>query len=430
MLLRFSATNYKSLYHTQELSMVAQSEQDGGSVNQSLTHETSGTGVVPYALIYGANASGKSNLIASLSFLRMAVIASHGAGGPASPVPRHHFLLKPHASEEPSELEIDFVIDGIRYAYGFKANDKKFTEEWLYVFPTKRPVRLFHRYEDMPINFGPSLKGKNKAIEQFVRHNSLFVSAAAQNSHPTLTKIYKYFLTFNFENMTNQGGFSMPHPADDSDSIDPRVVQFLNEVGVGVTAARLNRTRRSEDEIKQLAALLSAMKSANIEVKGKNKDIENVTAVELGHLSSDGTIVYFELDIESSGTRGLLKLMTSVFKILDSGGLLVVDEIDASVHTQVAEAILDLFANPNSNPNGAQLIATTHDTNLLCSDTIRRDQIWFAEKNELGETEIFPLTNFKPREGDNFQKGYLKGRFGAIPFSGNLSGLFKAEPVA
>ncbi len=150
-------------------------------------------------------------------------------------------------------------------------------------------------------------------------------------------------------------------------------------------------------------------------------------AIELAHRGSEGEAIYFDLDHESAGTRRLLILLGSVFHALDDGVPLVVDELDASLHTRACEAVLSLFSSPATNPNGAQMIATTHDTNLLRSPLLRRDQIWFTEKDGEGATHLYPLTDIRTRKGDNIEKGYLQGRYGAIPFSGPIADIFAAS---
>ena len=135
----------------------------------------------------------------------------------------------------------------------------------------------------------------------------------------------------------------------------------------------------------------------------------------------NGEPVYLDMADESEGTRRLLRLLIPMFRALDTGAVMVVDELDASLHTHACEMLIELFSSPKTNPKGAQLIATTHDTNLLRSRHLRRDQIWLTEKDTEGATHLYPLTDFRTREGDNLERGYLQGRFGAIPFSGRIA---------
>ena len=148
--------------------------------------------------------------------------------------------------------------------------------------------------------------------------------------------------------------------------------------------------------------------------------------VRLAHRSREKKHVYLSLSAESDGTRRLLALLSYIFKILDNGSILICDELGANLHTLACDALLKLFSNATINRRGAQLIATTHDTNLLHAKALRRDQVWFAEKDEQGATHFYPLTDIRTRAGDNLEKGYLQGRFGAVPFSGSIEGLFGA----
>ena len=137
--------------------------------------------------------------------------------------------------------------------------------------------------------------------------------------------------------------------------------------------------------------------------------------IELAHRGRKGEAVYFDLDSESAGTRQLLMVLSLAFQALDKGVPLCIDEVDASLHTYASEAILKLFCLSEINRNGAQLIATTHDTNLMKSSVLRRDQLWFTEKTSEGATELYPLTDIRTRKGDNIELGYLQGRYGALP---------------
>jgi AAA15 family ATPase/GTPase len=151
-----------------------------------------------------------------------------------------------------------------------------------------------------------------------------------------------------------------------------------------------------------------------------------LAVLQIGHQGEDGEPIYFDLPQESEGTRRLIRLLLPVFKVLDAGTAMAVDELDASLHTQACELVIALFSSRQTNPKGAQLIATTHDTNLLRSSHLRRDQVWLTEKDSRGATHLYPLTDFRTRKGDNLARGYLQGRYGAIPFSGQPSDILAA----
>lgn len=415
MLLRFSASNHASLRTAQELSLIA-SALKGGETDLIPMHGST-EAVLPAAVIYGANASGKSAVVGALAFLRSAVLFSHTRGQPFSKIPREPFALDPEQRNRPSKFDIDFLVDGVRYHYGFEASDTAFEAEWLYAFPRNRRQKLYER-SGQDYEFGRQLKGMNHVIKGLTRPNSLFLSAALQNDHPVLTKIGSFFRNIGYVGVISVSSELLSARLE-TDHLDERILRFLTEIGTGVYGYR--RTEESQTEearkfIQDFASFLKthAPRKLNLSVLDSPS-----YKIELGHRGAHGDIVYLDAAKESSGTRRLLVLLGAAFAALDSGSLLVVDELDASLHTKACEAVLSLFCSRQTNVKGAQLIATTHDTNLLRSKFLRRDQIWFTEKDSEGATHLYPLSDFHARQDDNLEKGYLQGRFGAIPFSGS-----------
>lgn len=418
MLLRFGVSNHLSIHDYQELSFVASSLKDRADGLIACPSAPNGW-VVPAAVIYGANASGKSNLMDAMFTMRQMVLWSQTQREPDGPVPRHPFRLDPAAIQAPSRFDIDFAMDGVRYHYGFEATDTAFTSEWLYVFPSSHRRTLFERDGD-DIRFGRTLRGRNTVIADLTRPNSLYVSAAAQNHHEQLTKVFRYFRSlFCIPYRPIPGDVASVLPADEEP--DDRVIDFLQEIDTGVVAYRRNETDVPEETQKiqrEVVAVVSKFTSAPpLEIP------EKMVVIELAHRGRDGKNVYLELDRESAGTRRLLDVLSFAFRALDKGMPLFIDELDASLHTQASEAVLRLFCTPTTNPKGAQLIATTHDTHLMGSSALRRDQLWFTEKDADGATRLYPLTDFRTRKDDNVEKGYLQGRYGAVPFDDPISAL-------
>ena len=413
MLLRFAVENHLSICERQELSFAASSLKDQ---RDGLIHcEAVDSGaVVPAVLIYGANASGKTNFVNALSTMRTMVLWSQTKGEPGGGVPRHEYLLDPSFSEKPSCFEIDFVLDGIRYHYGFETTGAAFASEWLYEIPKAHRRRLYERKEQV-FDFGRWLKGQNHNIARLTRSNSLFLSAAAQNGHELLSRVYKYFQDIAFS-----GSISVPGVEASSrvmgDGLDGRVIDFLKSINTGVIGYQKREIELSEDfraGLRELREVLTRIPGGTIELK--SGDEEKMMQIELAHRGRGGKVVHFDLDLESAGTRRLLIILSQTFKAIDEGLPIIIDELDASLHTYASEAILRLFCSSSVNQRGAQLIATTHDTNLMKSHILRRDQLWFADKNDEGATEIYPLTDIRTRKGDNVELGYLQGRYGAVP---------------
>jgi hypothetical protein len=194
-----------------------------------------------------------------------------------------------------------------------------------------------------------------------------------------------------------------------------KVIDLLTALGTGAVAYRKRKIALSPNATELFSDLNAIFKKHS---KGKitAPEMDFSGRFELGHKGADGKNVYFDLGDESDGTRRLLILLEEVFTSLELGSVLAVDELNASLHTQACEKIISLFSNSNTNTKGAQLIATTHDTNLLISPHVRRDEVWFMEQQTDGSTELFPLTDIRTRKGDNIERGYLQGRYGAVPF--------------
>ena len=204
------------------------------------------------------------------------------------------------------------------------------------------------------------------------------------------------------------------------DGIDPRVIDFLGRINTGVCSYQRKETALTEEMLslgQEVFDLISRRTTTSIEFDTNDMQY----TIELAHRTRDGTPAYLDLGMESAGTLRLLMVLSLVYRALDHGAPVVIDELDASLHTLACEAVLRLFCSKDTNPNGAQLIATAHDTNLLASQMLRRDQVWFTEKDAYGATFLFPLTEIRTRSGDNLEKGYLQGRYGAVPLTDTIS---------
>lgn len=403
MLLRFVVSNHLSIRDRQELSLVASSLSD--TEDGLIECASSPTGfVLPAVVIYGANASGKSNLVGALEAMRRMVLLSYSEGKPdGSVLGRQHFRLDAACAAAPSHFEVDFVLDDVRHHYGFKATGKAFIGEWLLDYPLGRPRTLFER-EGGEFRFGRGLKGRNRLIADLTRENSLFLSAAAQHGHEKLTSVFSYFLNINgVRGQTVSRRITSDLLPDEK--LDPRVLNFLGKADTGVVDYRL-RTGELTERGRELMSKLSQL--------GVKTPPDRESFIELAHRGSEGD-VYLDMEHESAGTRRLLVILTRLFEVLDSGTILVVDELDASLHTQASQALLEFFCSRRTNRADAQLIATVHNTNLLATPPLRRDQVWFAEKAADGATKIYPLSDIRTRKGDNLERGYLQRRYGAAP---------------
>jgi AAA15 family ATPase/GTPase len=414
MLLRFKVQNFKSLYREQEFSMVPMKVPTKTSIE-----------ALPAALIYGPNASGKSNLVTALSYMFAAIRHPNFSNLTTDGWNVPKFKLNSGANTMPTRFEVSIEIEGVRYDYGFEIGNDVVLKEWLYGYPNKRSVRYFERLHGSPIQFGEQLKGRNRDLEKLAGSKGLFLSFAGAVEHEQLTPIWRFFVPSMFVNALSVHANSLADRLGNYESIDSRVISFLKEISSGIVSHRFQKILKPRRPSNAFANYMSA----SLGSASQTVDAETSQRLELGHATELGEPIYFAPDIESSGTTRLLLLLERAFLALDGGMLLVVDEIDMSLHTLACEAIFQLFTDQRINSRGAQLIATTHDTNLICSPQLGRDQIWFAEKDAQGATEIYPLSDFKVRENDNFERGYLRGRFGALPFSGDPADLFRSMRV-
>ena len=407
MLLRFGVSNHLSIRDYQELSLAASSLKERQEELINCAAAPNGS-VLPTVVIYGANASGKSNLINAMETMIGMVLFSQTKGKPSGGVPRHPFRLDDNSPRSPSRFDIDFLIDGVRHHYGFETSDSAFETEWLYAFPKSHRQTLFERTGD-EFRFGRRLKGQNRIIASLTRPNSLFVSAAAQNGHEQLSKVFSYFRSIRGDQNIAASEEEVSERLT-GEEIDRRVIDFLKKIDTGVIDYRLGESEFSEKDLgisRELFTLLA---------KHASEEPPKWATIELAHRGRGDAPFYLDMERESAGTRRLLIVLALAFHALDEGSPLFIDELNASLHTQAAEAVLKLFCSRETNPKGAQLIATTHDTNLLKSPLLRRDEVWFTEKDSEGATRLYPLTDIRTRKGDNIEKGYLQGRYGGVPF--------------
>jgi uncharacterized protein len=408
MLFRFRTRNCRSIREQAELLLLASNLSDlPEAVIETPFAER---GALRSAAIYGPNASGKSNLLLAMRFMSTAVQGSQRSWPPEG-VPRERFLLDEESADKPSLFEVDFSIDNVRYVYGFEADSRKVVREWLHAYPTARRRTWFER-EGADFTFGKHLGGENRVIKGLTRPNSLFLSAAAQNNHEQLLPIYQWFSSAWAFVLGDRSDFSVTTAQTASeDRYRKTIGRLVAEADLGIVGFE-TPDRQLEDHIKRsLAALLEQIpENRRPEIPSTYK------AVVFGHKGIGKLSIDLPSTAESQGTLAFFGLLGPVLTTIFSGGLLFIDEITASLHPLLAAQIVRLFNSPVENPKGAQLLFTTHDTSLLDSTILRRDQVWLTEKDDGGGTHLYPLTEFKPRRGENIRSGYLQGRYGGVPF--------------
>jgi predicted ATPase len=392
MLIQFRVENHRSLRDEQVLSLVAANLGDPEEP-RLLRPQGLEEALLPAVALYGANASGKSNVLNALGFMREAVLRSHRFWAPEAGTPQEPFALSSKA-REPSLYEVDILIAGVRFRYGFVLSRERIEEEWLHTWTHGRKQVLFEREGDH-FEFDERLRGENKVIRGLTRANSLFLSTAAQNSHAALLPIFGWFQAALFK--VRRSPFLESESAEVLQRERDALVHLLRTADLGVL------------DIKVMARDVPHPYKENLEIS-------------LCHQGEAGREVWLPMEWESAGTITLLDMAIRLVAVLKHGGLLCVDEVEASLHPMLGSRLLQFFHDPRNNPRGAQLLFTTYGTNLLGNvlgePVLRRDQIWLTEKDPAGATHLYPLTDFHPREEENLERGYLQGRYGAVPFLG------------
>ncbi|MGQ4511809.1 AAA family ATPase [Streptomyces sp. DW26H14] len=404
MLLSFRVANHRSIREETELSLVATELNTGTARETGVRSEGSPVSVLPAVGIFGANASGKSNVLHALRFMRGAVLDSFADWGRQAGVPREPFALDPRAREETSLFEVDLLLGGnpVRYTYGFELSDERVEAEWLHAYPSGRRQVWFDREADRPDDEGGEfrfpgngLKGHKELIVGSTRPDALFLSVGATLNHPALGAVHRWFV----DNLW------LVAPGAD--------VPVRTEWTRGQLADRKDGPALRE----RVGALLAA---ADLGISGLTLDPET-GEVRLLHHTADGRSEPLDFwDQESLGTHAWFAFLGPLFHALEHGGVLLADELDSSLHPVLAAEAIRLFQDREANSRPAQLIFTTHDATLLGPSVVERpldrDQVWITFKEETGESRLYPITAArKARRDDNLERRYLHGHYGGVP---------------
>jgi hypothetical protein len=414
MLLRFRVANVLSLRDEQVLSFVTDAHGAPGARDTGVAIDGKVTYAQPVVGIYGGNASGKSNVLAAMGFMRRAVLDSHAEWARGKGIPRKPFAFDFACADEPSFFEIDLVlgVPPVHYTYGFTLTDDRVESEWLYAYPgTQRHTRQvwFERNASASVPFsfpGDHLKGPRAVLAKLTRENALFLSTAAANNQKQLAALQRWFVD----------NFWLVTPERDR-------------------KARENYTRRQmlgpfKSRIEKL------LRYADLGIEGIEVVPGDADPPEIRFIHGTGNErIPLEFADESLGTRTWFGMLGPVLLSLSRGAVLLVDELDASLHPAISAEIIRLFNDPTSNSENAQLVFTSHDTtlfgNLPGGRPLDRAQVWFTEKHD-GATDLYPLTAAGPRPEENLHRGYHEGRYGARPriIPGDLAWRFGLEKAA
>ncbi len=382
------------------------------------------------AVIYGANASGKSKLHEALAFMKRFVITSSQNSQIGDPIGVDPFRLNIETEVSPSEFEVLFFFDNVRYRYGFEIDKKQVVAEWLFQKPKTKEIELFYReYQD--IDFHSTLRSKGRFLhkEGAIRNNVLLLSVTAQFNDEISSNVISWFKGLRtISGLRPEGyeAFTM-HKVDDPE-YKQKILQLLNAADISIDDLQL-QMQSLNDISKELSKELPIELREKLleEVAEEEEDPQFMSDVLTTHKKYDsnskhvGIATFSMQDDESSGTHKFFALTGPILDTLERGYILLVDELDSKLHPNLVCRIVALFNSKESNPKNAQLIFNTHDTNLLSSGLFRRDQIWFTEKDKLGAAKLFSLGDFSSKEvrkNEAFEDNYIRGKYGAVPYLG------------
>ncbi len=388
MLIEFSITNFLSFKDKNTFTMKASSDK---TLNENIINK-SNENILKISAFYGANGSGKSNLFKVLQLIS-GMIKNSNFLDPNSVLPITPFKLDKSSINKPSEFEIKFIDGNIRYVYGFVADTNNIYEEYLTYYPNGRPVKIFNRKNINSYSFNITDAKKLKDIKEKNTSNKFFLATATNWNYEKTKPAYDFIteklaIIMSYEQI-NDDSYNMYYNDKDK-SLKNFALDFLEKADFNVT----------EYEV----------------IENKYNEYEPNYKVSTKHIIN-GDEYEFDILEESRGTQVVFSLIPILKDVLDNGKVLLIDEFDKSLHPYIVKYIVRLFNDIEINKNGAQLIFNTQDTNLLDLELLRRDQIWFAEKNyKDGSSTIYPLDDFPVRKTENVEKGYLLGRYGSVPF--------------
>ena len=416
MLIEFSVGNFRSVRERQTLSMAASASADLRDSNTFSTDIKALPRLLLSAILYGPNAGGKSNLVKAFHVMQWIVLNSQ-AQQQGQVIPVVPFRLSSEMAGKPSEFEVHIIQDGVRYQYGFAASTERVHSEWLIAYPQGRPQRWFDRafntetgadeYEFSPLFHGGT---RRQLLKETTRGNALFLSTAIQLNNEQLRPLFSWFkdrLAVVLPGAQFRQDFSLRMFEEEGGHA--RMMDFMTAADINIAGIEVQKKNFGPE------MLPPDMPEPIREVILRDLQDKKMVNIRIRHLGEGGEVVEFGLGDESDGTQKLFWIAGPWMDVLVKGRVLVIDELDTHLHPLLVRFLVSLMHGSGTNPKNAQLLSTTQNTSLLDDDSIRRDQFWFVEKKADNSTSVYPLTDFHPRKKEALERGYLKGRYGALP---------------
>lgn len=413
MLIEFSITNFLSFKDKTVFSMHASSDNILSDNFVNIGNEK----LLKMTAIYGANASGKSNLFKSLAIISN-MIRQSNFYTPNVKLPITPFKLDKKTVKEPSKFEIKFLMNGIRYIYGFEADSKNIYKEYLSYYPNGRPVKIFNRENINDYSFNSSDERLLNDIKEKNAPNKFFIATATNWNYEKTIPVFEFLtekigVVMSYEQL-NRYSYNM-YSNDKNKDLEKFTLKFLEKADFNIKGYRVEQEKITDNLINTMPDAIKPLFSSD----------SPIYKVKTMHIVK-GNKVEFDISEESLGTQVIFSFVPVIKEVIDNGEVLFIDEFDKSLHPYIVKFIVELFNDPDININNSQLIFNTQDTNLLDLELLRRDQVWFTEKNpDNGESSLYSLDDFSVRKSENIEKGYLLGRYGAVPFLINNFSDFK-----
>jgi hypothetical protein len=436
MILQFSVSNYRSFRKLNTLNLAA-SSQDKTLPSNCITTDLSsiaGKRWVKGVALYGANASGKTTILEALESLADIVKNSAKMTDPKEPITQiEPFALCSDQAKLPTAFAVVFVAENVRYEYRVAATRERIWHESLRAFPNKVEQLWFSRDWNAEVSSyiwtpeRPTGFQRDQQLEGYTLSNTLFLSRAVASNRTELEPVFRWFKDrLRFMDLSARSSlgtrFTMKRVQGKS-LLRDQIIELLRHADLGVTDAHVIEDRPANDNSDQMFL--------NLPPETRERFLkERWLRPELSHRGSGDVNVRLPWESESAGTHRLFSLAGPWLDILSNGYTVCIDELETSMHPLMVRELLRLFFSPKENPKGAQILFTTHNPLLLDTTLLRRDQVWFTDKDAEGESHLYPLTDYSPRKGESLVRGYLAGRYGAVPFvPQGLLGSFPAAEI-
>ena len=417
-LLSFTAENVRCYRDEVHLSLLGTRMAERGVARRLAVAGTSKpVSVLPAAGIFGANASGKTAILATLDDMREVVMGSFRRKDRDQAIHRRPFLLDNESRQRPSRFEVELILGGVRWQYAFEIDDHRVLGEYAYHFPKGRQALVFHR-EPGRVSIGAPFRSSARVLRSLARNNVLLLSVAGVAEVEGLEPLDAWFgSNLTLAKPTDRGwGRALTADLLQSPNWKDRVLSLLRYADLGITDA--HKDPPDPESVERVRRALRNIRGSE-DALGDDDELALDGVVRLTHAGPSGES-QIPPEEESQGTHVLLGLIGPVLSALSDGTVLLVDELDASLHSYLVNSLINLFQDQHHNPRCAQLIFNSHDTNILGDSerrTLGRDQIWITEKNLDGVTSLYPLSDFAPRRDDAIERRYLQGRYGGVPLS-------------